>query len=107
MVSGAKTAEEAGQALTQVEGASNDLARLIAEISGQARSQSAAASKIAGTMQVIRDIAVQTTGSAAQTAAAVGNLNLLSEKLRESVSGFKLPTAPAAAEGAMERTAII
>ena len=91
VVAGAKSAEEAGQALTQVEGASNDLARLIQEISGQARGQSAAAGKIAGTMQVIRDIAVQTAGSASQTADAVGNLNTLSEKLRQSVSGFKLP----------------
>jgi twitching motility protein PilJ len=91
VVAGAKSAEEAGQALTQVEGTSNDLARLIGEISTQARGQSAAASKIAGTMQVIRDIAVQTAGSAAQTAEAVGNLNTLSEKLRQSVAGFKLP----------------
>ena len=91
VVAGAKSAEEAGQALTQVEGASNDLARLISEISTQARGQSAAAGKIAGTMQVIRDIAVQTAGSAAQTADAVSNLNTLSEKLRQSVSGFKLP----------------
>ena len=91
VVAGAKSAEEAGQALTQVEGASTDLARLIQEISTAARGQSAAASKIAGTMQVIRDIAVQTSGSAAQTADAVGNLNILSEKLRQSVAGFKLP----------------
>ncbi len=91
VVAGAKSAEEAGQALTQVEGASNDLARLITEISAQARGQSAAATKIAGTMQVIRDIAVQTAGSAAQTANAVGNLNALSDKLRQSVAGFKLP----------------
>jgi twitching motility protein PilJ len=108
VVAGAKSAEEAGQALTQVEGTSNDLARLIAEISTQARGQSAAASKIAGTMQVIRDIAVQTAGSAAQTADAVGNLNLLSEKLRQSVSGFKLPeggTKPAPAAPATLRAA--
>ena len=96
VVAGAKSAEEAGQALTQVEGASNDLARLITEISTQARGQSAAATKIAGTMQVIRDIAVQTAGSAAQTADAVGNLNLLSDKLRQSVAGFKLPDQKAA-----------
>jgi twitching motility protein PilJ len=96
VVAGAKSAEEAGQALTQVEGASNDLARLIQDISTQARAQSAAASKIAGTMQVIRDIAVQTSGSAAQTADAVGNLNALSEKLRQSVAGFKLPEQHAA-----------
>ncbi|MGQ0587253.1 MAG: methyl-accepting chemotaxis protein [Gammaproteobacteria bacterium] len=91
VVAGAKSAEEAGQALTQVEGASNDLARLIQEISAQARGQSAAATKIAGTMQVIRDIAVQTAGSAAQTANAVGSLNALSDKMRQAVAGFKLP----------------
>jgi hypothetical protein len=45
VVAGAKSAEEAGQALTQVEGTSNDLARLIQEISASARGQSAAASK--------------------------------------------------------------
>ena len=105
VVAGAKSAEEAGQALTQVEGASNDLARLITEISTQARGQSAAASKIAGTMQVIRDIAVQTAGSASQTADAVGNLNTLSEKLRESVSGFKLPEQSGAAAAAEQKAA--
>ena len=96
VVAGAKSAEEAGQALTQVEGTSNDLARLIQDISTQARGQSAAASKIAGTMQLIRDIAVQTSGSASQTADAVGNLSTLSEKLRQSVAGFKLPEQKAA-----------
>jgi twitching motility protein PilJ len=96
VVQGAKSAEEAGQALNQIESSSNDLARLIQEISASARAQSAAATKIAGTMQVIRDIAVQTSGSAAQTAEAVGNLNTLSEKLRASVAGFKLPNQMAA-----------
>lgn len=42
-------------------------------------------------MQGIREIAVQTSGSAANTAQAIGELNLLSDKLRESVAGFKLP----------------
>ncbi|TXH05224.1 MAG: methyl-accepting chemotaxis protein [Nevskiaceae bacterium] len=91
VVTGAKSAEEAGQALTKVESSSQELARLIQEISLSARSQSAAATKIAGTMQVIREIAVQTSGSAGQTAQAVGELTTLSEKLRESVAGFKLP----------------
>ncbi|MES2489479.1 MAG: methyl-accepting chemotaxis protein [Pseudomonadota bacterium] len=91
VVSGAKSAEEAGQALTKIETSSQELSRLIQEISVSARSQSAASTKIAGTMQVIREIAVQTSGSAGQTANAVGELNTLSEKLRESVAGFKLP----------------
>ncbi|NGY04560.1 methyl-accepting chemotaxis protein [Solimonas terrae] len=91
VVSGAKSAEEAGQALTKVESSSQDLSKLITEIADSARNQSAAATRIAGTMQVIRDIAVQTSGSASQTAQAVGNLNTMSEKLRESVAGFTLP----------------
>lgn len=91
VVTGAKSAEEAGQALTKVETSSQELSRLIQEISVSARTQSAASTKIAGTMQVIREIAVQTSGSAGQTANAVGELNVLSEKLRESVAGFKLP----------------
>ncbi|AXQ29842.1 methyl-accepting chemotaxis protein [Solimonas sp. K1W22B-7] len=91
VVVGAKSAEEAGQSLTRIESSSQELAKLITEISSSARNQSGAATKIAGTMQVIRDIAMQTSGSASQTAQAVGELNTLSEKLRESVSGFKLP----------------
>ncbi|HSW13858.1 MAG TPA: methyl-accepting chemotaxis protein [Solimonas sp.] len=91
VVVGAKSAEEAGQSLTKIESSSQELAKLITEISSSARNQSGAATKIAGTMQVIRDIAVQSAGSASQTAQAVGELNTLSEKLRESVSGFKLP----------------
>jgi twitching motility protein PilJ len=91
VVTGAKSAEEAGQALTKIESSSQELAKLITEISSSARNQSASATKIAGTMQVIRDIAVQTSGAAGQTASAVAELNTLSGKLRESVSGFKLP----------------
>ena len=93
VVSGAKSAEEAGQALQQIETSSNALAGLIQEISTAARDQSESAGKIAGTMQLVREIAVQTSGSATQTSQAVGELNLLSEKLRESVAGFTLPGA--------------
>jgi twitching motility protein PilJ len=91
VVAGAKSAEEAGQALTQIESTSQDLAKLIQEIAGSARGQSGEATKIAGTMQGIREIAVQTSGSAERTSLAVGELNTLSDKLRESVAGFKLP----------------
>ncbi|WP_028080547.1 methyl-accepting chemotaxis protein [Solimonas soli] len=91
VVVGAKNAEEAGQALTKVETSSQDLSKLITDIANSARNQSAAATRIAGTMQIIRDIAVQSSGSANQTARAVGELTTLSEKLRESVAGFKLP----------------
>ncbi|MFT4046683.1 MAG: methyl-accepting chemotaxis protein [Solimonas sp.] len=91
VVVGAKSAEEAGQALTKIETSSQDLSKLIIDIADSARDQSAAATRIAGTMQIIRDIAVQSSGSANRTAQAVGELTALSEKLRESVAGFKLP----------------
>jgi len=91
VVAGAKSAEEAGQALTRIESSSQELAKGVQEISSAARTQSAEATKIAGTMQGIREIAVQTSGSANSTAQAIGELNELSDKLRESVAGFKLP----------------
>ena len=91
VVSGAKSAEEAGQALQQIESSSNELARLIQDISGAAREQSHTAEEIAGTMQVVREIAVRTSRSATQTSQAVGELNQLSVELRRSVAGFKLP----------------
>jgi twitching motility protein PilJ len=91
VVAGAKSAEEGGQALTQIETTSQEIAKLIQDISAAARAQSAEATKIAGTMQGIREIAVQTSGSAERTSQAVGELNTLSDKLRESVAGFKLP----------------
>jgi twitching motility protein PilJ len=91
VVAGAKSAEEAGQALTRIEASSQELAKGVQEISSAARTQSAEATKIAGTMQGIREIAVQTSGSANSTAQAIGELNNLSDQLRESVSGFKLP----------------
>lgn len=91
VVSGAKSAEEAGQALTEIEATSQELADLIQEIAHAASSQSNEATRIAGTMQSIREIAVQTSGTADQAAQSVGELNTLSDKLRESVAGFKLP----------------
>jgi twitching motility protein PilJ len=91
VVAGAKSAEEAGQALTRIEASSQELAKGVQDISGAARTHSAEATKIADTMQGIREIAVQTSGSANNTAQAIGELNALSDKLRESVAGFKLP----------------
>jgi twitching motility protein PilJ len=96
VVAGAKSAEEAGQALTRIESSSQELAKSVQEISLAARGQSAEATKIAGTMQGIREIAVQTSGSANSTAKAIGELNALSDQLRESVAGFKLPERAAA-----------
>jgi twitching motility protein PilJ len=91
VVAGAKSAEEAGQALTQIESSSQQLSGLIHEISKDAGQQSASANQIAETMQSVRQIALETADAAAKTSQAVGEMTQLSEKLRESVQGFKLP----------------
>lgn len=91
VVGGAKNAEEAGLALTRIEASSQELAKVIQDIAGAARTQSVETTKLATTMQGIREVSMQTSTTAHQTAESVGELNVLSAKLRESVSGFKLP----------------
>src|SRR6056297_1536631 len=91
VVSGARTAEDAGEALESIEKVSNDLARLIQDISEQAQQQSQNAGKIARLMNSIRDISVQTSEGTGHTAASVASLAELVRDLRESVSDFKLP----------------
>jgi twitching motility protein PilJ len=91
VVSGARLAEDAGEALESIEKVSNDLAGLIQNISRQAQEESRNATKIAQLMNSIRDISVQTTEGTGQTAKSVANLAELVRELRDSVSDFKLP----------------
>ncbi|MCA1779540.1 MAG: methyl-accepting chemotaxis protein [Xanthomonadaceae bacterium] len=91
VVTGARTAEDAGEALESIETVSNDLAKLIQEISSQAQLQSQNAGKIARLMNSIRDISVQTSEGTSQTAKSVVSLADLVRDLRDSVSDFKLP----------------
>jgi len=97
VVAGAKSAEEAGQALAKIESSSTQLAQLIHQISSDAGRQSTSANQIAATMQSIRAIAVQTAQSAQQTVQAVGEMSSMSEQLRQAVAGFKLPSEAAPA----------
>lgn len=91
VVSGAKKAEDAGEALIEIETVSNDLAELIQNISEAARQQSVAATNISGTMNVIQEITTQTSAGTQQTAESIGNLVELATELRKSVEDFKLP----------------
>jgi len=91
VVSGARLAEDAGLALGEIEKVSNDLAELIQNISSAARQQSAAATNISATMNVIQEITTQTSVGASQTAESIGNLAQLASDLRRSVADFKLP----------------
>ena len=91
VVSGARTAEDAGEALESIEKVSNDLARLIQDISEQAQQQSQNAGKIARLMNSIRDVSVQTSEGTDRTAKSVVSLADLVRDLRDSVSDFTLP----------------
>ena len=95
VVSGARSAEEAGGALSRVQISSRTMAELIASIAGEARGQSANTTDAAKRMLGIREIATQTSRSSAETVQAVAELSALSAQLRQSVAGFKLPDATA------------
>jgi len=92
VVNGARRAEDAGLALGEIEKVSNDLADLIQNISEAARQQSAAATNISGTMNVIQEITTQTSAGTSQTAESIGILADLARDLRKSVADFKLPS---------------
>ena len=91
VVRGANLAKDAGVALDEIQSVSNNLAKLIANISNAAKLQSASASHIANTMNVVQEITSQTTTATFDTARSVSELANMAESLRESVSDLKLP----------------
>ncbi|MEA3192743.1 MAG: twitching motility protein PilJ [Betaproteobacteria bacterium] len=90
VVQGAKTADEAGQALHDIERVSTQLAELIGSITQATQAQAATATKVASNMKVILGITQLTTDGTKQTAAAAVRLTALADGLKSSVSGFKL-----------------
>ncbi|MDQ2070596.1 methyl-accepting chemotaxis protein [Natronospira bacteriovora] len=91
VVNGAQLAENAGEALDEIEKVSNHIATLIQSISSAARQQAQAATDVSRTMQVIQEITSQTHEGTTATADNIGKLAALATELRKSVSGFKLP----------------
>lgn len=91
VVGGAKRAEEAGDALRDIEDVSTRLAALIQGISDSAKKQSAVANDVSSTMNIIQEITLQTSEGTDETSAALNALSELATELQRSVSGFKLP----------------
>ena len=91
VVSGAKMAEDAGEALIEIENVSDELAKLIQGISNSASQQASVAMDVSNTMNVIQEITLQTSEGTEETSASIGNLSELANELRKSVAGFKLP----------------
>ena len=96
VVRGARLAQDAGVALEEIEGVSTNLAALIQNISNAARQQASSAGHISNTMNVIQEITSQTSAGTQATAQSIGNLAKTATALRDSVAGFKLPSAEGA-----------
>ena len=92
VVSGAKRAEDAGEALREIENVSTNLANLIEGISESAKKQSAIANDVSKTMNVIQEITLKTSEGTEETSSSLSSLNELANELQRSVSGFKLPS---------------
>ncbi|MDN5872116.1 MAG: methyl-accepting chemotaxis protein, partial [Nitrococcus sp.] len=101
VVAGARQAEEAGEALHEIENVSQHLAGLIRSTSELSRQQANAAGNISDSMNVIQEITTQTSAGSNETATSIGNLVDLATKLRGSVAGFKL-SEPFEASAALE-----
>ena len=94
VVRGARLAHDAGVALEEIEGVSQNLADLIHRISNAAQEQTRSAAQISLTMNVIQQITNQTSSGSTATADSIGNLAKMARQLRRSVSGFTLPSTP-------------
>ena len=90
VVEGTKTADEADQALREIEKISNRLAELIGAISNATRAQASSADQVAGRMKIILGVTQLTTEGTKKTAASAARLTQLADGLRSSVAGFKL-----------------
>jgi twitching motility protein PilJ len=89
--SGAKVAENAGNALREIENVSNYIADLTRRIADSAGHEAREAGKANETVRSVQAIVQENTRGTRSTAEAVEALALLAADLRHSVAGFKLP----------------
>jgi twitching motility protein PilJ len=90
VVEGTRTADEADQALREIEKISNRLAELIGAISNATQQQATSASQVAGRMKIILGVTQLTSEGTKKTALSATKLTELAEGLKKSVSGFRL-----------------
>ncbi|MGZ5038131.1 MAG: methyl-accepting chemotaxis protein [Usitatibacter sp.] len=90
VVEGAKLSDAAGQALSEIDFVTKNLAQLIEQISKATQTQASATNKVAQNMQDILEITRQTTRGTQQAAGSIRDLAAVAQELKSSVSGFKL-----------------
>ncbi|MBU1666247.1 MAG: methyl-accepting chemotaxis protein [Gammaproteobacteria bacterium] len=90
VVEGTVLSDAAGHSLAEIESVSDELARLIQSISDATQAQTGTAQHIAENMREILAVTGQASDGARRSAVSIGQLSLLSDELKVSVSGFKL-----------------
>jgi len=91
VVEGANLAENAGDALREIENVSAYIAEITKRIADSAQRQSRQAAEINGTVQAIRGITEETADGTKRAAASIEELVHLATELQHSVAGFRLP----------------
>ncbi|MBK1641366.1 chemotaxis protein [Chromatium okenii] len=91
VVEGANLAENAGEALREIENVSAYIADLTKRIADSAQRQSRQSAEINDTVQAIRAITEENTEGTRRAADSVEELAKLSNELQRSVAGFRLP----------------
>jgi twitching motility protein PilJ len=90
VVEGTVRSDAAGSSLAEIESVSDQLAGLIQNISQATQAQASTAERIANNMQRILEVSGQASAAARGSASSIGELAVLSNELKVSVSGFKL-----------------
>ncbi len=85
-------ANEAGTALTEIQGVSNRLAELIQAISDAAQQQARGSQQIARSMNEMSAVTRTTASSSKETAVQIASLAAMADNLNSSVARFKVPT---------------
>ncbi len=91
VVDGSQLANQAGQALHEIEAVSERLADLIASISQASTEQSRSSATVASAMSQISAITQRTTEGIKLSSSSVQNMASLADELRASVASFRLP----------------
>ncbi len=90
VVEGARVADQAGQALHEIEQVSTQLAEHIGAISDATQAQAKSAAQVVASMKSILSITLLTTAGTQKTANSAAELTKLATELKRSVAGFKL-----------------
>ena len=91
VVSGAKLAEDAGEALQRIEQVSQEIAGVTQTMAARLQQQSQEAGSIDETMSVVQGITSKTSEGTEQTTQSIETLAQMAEQLRQTVARFKLP----------------